>query len=228
MKTNHISPLVLLLVFAGLFQQCTIEKRRYLSGYHVDWHAKTGLSNQQLVAPEKADNPEFEYSFADTASELIPEQTLQSSFKDAEHLSIEVQKVCSKPDPTERTEELNSVVSLNTNEEPQLEKAERGESRAADTSLGLSRVSLVTTVGWILVLTQNFTAIAIGSVLLATGAACAIIALILAAIALKKLQSAGGSSEDKKKAKTGLRNALIFFLLGIAGLIGSAFVFGWF
>lgn len=234
MKTNSRNLFILLLCFAVFFQRCTVEKRRYTSGFHVDWNS----GSRSLVEQNKAERNTLE----DVTREIVRPELQDTFFKISQSLSAEIlTDTAPGRDTSTHTnfdfKTTDSDKDGNTQaislEETDVHKYQSADSslheisKAADASFGLSKVALVTSLGWGLIFIQDFYTIAVGATLLGLGSACALLAIILACIAIRKFKARKGSEEDYYTAKRGLRNVGLFVLLGLSGLVGCLIVFGW-
>lgn len=114
--------IIILIIFSSVFQSCSIEKRLYLSGYHVEWkksfynneplQIKAGSSEQNLVEEQQklvADTfPNIENIFQEMSIYKIPDNNLTASL-DNKSISIQYHKT------TLHRLDLNKITTCESN-----------------------------------------------------------------------------------------------------------------
>lgn len=105
-----IKPSIIILLILLILQACTIEKRAFMPGYHIDWKYSTPISNNHSIK-EKTDN-----TFTKIEKDSIVNQELilvSENNNDAKNSSEQTINISQRLDQTNSKENLRAFNSKN-------------------------------------------------------------------------------------------------------------------
>ena len=234
----NIQSMVLMGMVMAILTSCSVEKRRYMSGYHVEWNNRNNIpkieesdSSSGAAVLSRADAQKSDIRLASydmendsfNSNEPFPpigEQdqrgTKAGSFDSTKKMSANTDQAAHSKEtiPKEHVKALNSIRSDTT-----IVK----ELKAADLSLGLGKLSVVTTPFVFLILVPATWVWALAFGVLALGILSALLAIILGKIALRKIEKSNGQLGGEEKAKKGVRYGLLTLVV-LGFLVASVFL----
>jgi hypothetical protein len=201
-----------------MLSSCSIQKRHYNNGYHVEWHKKNSSSTRNVKENQEILVTEIPATQSDSGLKI--ENKSESAIKSIEPLEVNTLKIKSKETkqakPIQLQSKENALPTITETEHITTAPAS-GIDGAAVVSSFMGWVAVISLMVTVILLATELTAIAIG--ILIVGTIFALLAIITGSTYLNRTKGNLDKGLDRHLARKGLTLGISFFLIILAFLL---------